>query len=104
MQLDIIEGCGRCASAAICSSAYETSPSTSGMMRVINLTRFSEATSPTISSRCPPLARVWRRFAFRTRIGAYRVVYVARRAEAVYVLHAFQKKTKATPRNDLQIA
>ena len=30
--------------------------------------------------------------------GAYRVIYVARRAEAVYVLHAFQKKTQATRR------
>jgi phage-related protein len=36
--------------------------------------------------------------------GAYRVIYVARRPEAVYVLHAFQKKTQATSRNDLQIA
>jgi phage-related protein len=36
--------------------------------------------------------------------GAYRVIYVARRAEAVYVLHAFQKKTQATPRKDLDIA
>jgi phage-related protein len=36
--------------------------------------------------------------------GAYRVIYVARRAEAVYVLHAFQKKTQATARRDIQIA
>jgi phage-related protein len=36
--------------------------------------------------------------------GAYRVIYLARRAEAVYVLHAFQKKTQATPRRDLEIA
>jgi phage-related protein len=36
--------------------------------------------------------------------GAYRVIYVARRAEAVYVLHAFQKKTQATAKNDIQIA
>ena len=36
--------------------------------------------------------------------GAYRVIYVARRAEAVYVLHAFQKKTQATAKNDLEIA
>ena len=36
--------------------------------------------------------------------GAYRVIYMARRPEAVYVLHAFQKKTQATPKNDLQIA
>ena len=36
--------------------------------------------------------------------GAYRVIYLARRAEAVYVLHAFNKKTQATPRKDLEIA
>jgi phage-related protein len=36
--------------------------------------------------------------------GAYRVIYVARRAEAVYVLHAFQKKTQATTKKDLEIA
>lgn len=35
--------------------------------------------------------------------GAYRVIYVARRAEAVYVLHAFQK-TQATSRRDIEIA
>ena len=36
--------------------------------------------------------------------GTYRVVYTARRAEAVYVLHAFQKKTQATQKRDLDIA
>ena len=36
--------------------------------------------------------------------GAFRVIYVARRAEAVYVLHAFQKKTQATSRRDIEIA
>jgi phage-related protein len=36
--------------------------------------------------------------------GAYRVIYVARCAEAVYVLHAFQKKTQATSRRDIDIA
>lgn len=36
--------------------------------------------------------------------GAYRVIYVARRAEAVYVLHAFQKKTQATSRRDIDTA
>jgi phage-related protein len=36
--------------------------------------------------------------------GAYRVIYVARRAEAVYVLHAFHKKAQATSRKDLEIA
>ena len=36
--------------------------------------------------------------------GAYRVIYTARMADAVYVLHAFQKKTQATPQRDLDIA
>jgi phage-related protein len=36
--------------------------------------------------------------------GAYRVIYVARRAEAVYVLHAFQKKSQATPKKDIDLA
>ncbi len=36
--------------------------------------------------------------------GAYRLIYLARRAEAVYVLHAFQKKTQATSRRDIEIA
>jgi len=36
--------------------------------------------------------------------GVYRVVYVARRADAVYVLHAFQKKTQATSRQDVETA
>jgi phage-related protein len=36
--------------------------------------------------------------------GAYRVIYVARRADAVYVLHAFQKKRQATPKKDIDTA
>lgn len=36
--------------------------------------------------------------------GAYRVIYFARRADAVYVLHAFQKKTQTTPRREIGIA
>ena len=36
--------------------------------------------------------------------GAYRVIYVARRAGAVYVLHAFQKKAQATSKRDIGTA
>jgi phage-related protein len=36
--------------------------------------------------------------------GTYRVVYTARLADAVYVLHAFQKKTQATSQQDIDIA
>ena len=40
----------------------------------------------------------------RDETGAYRVIYTARRAEAVYVLHAFQKKTQTTAKRDLDLA
>jgi len=36
--------------------------------------------------------------------GIYRVIYTVRIADAVYVLHAFQKKTQATARRDIEIA
>lgn len=36
--------------------------------------------------------------------GTYRVIYMARLADAVYVLHAFQKKTQATAKHDIETA
>ena len=36
--------------------------------------------------------------------GTYRVIYLARLADAVYVLHAFQKKTQATAQRDIDLA
>ena len=36
--------------------------------------------------------------------GAYRIIYTARLADAVYVLHAFQKKTQATSKRDIELA
>lgn len=36
--------------------------------------------------------------------GAYRVIFVAKLAEAVYVLHAFQKKSQRTARLDIELA
>jgi phage-related protein len=40
----------------------------------------------------------------RDQAGAFRVIYTATRPEAVYVLHAFQKKTQATAKRDLDLA
>lgn len=36
--------------------------------------------------------------------GAFRVIYVAKFEGAVYVLHAFQKKTQKTPKKDIDLA
>ena len=40
----------------------------------------------------------------RDAAGAFRVVYVAKFEKAVYVLHAFQKKTRKTSRADIELA
>jgi len=34
----------------------------------------------------------------------HRVLYIAKFAEAVYVLHAFEKRTRRTPKEDLDLA
>ena len=36
--------------------------------------------------------------------GAFRTIYLATKAEAIYVLHAFQKKTQATATRDINLA
>ena len=36
--------------------------------------------------------------------GEYRVIYLATLPDAVYVLHAFQKKTQRTPKPDIDLA
>lgn len=36
--------------------------------------------------------------------GAFRLVYVAKFPEAVYVLHAFEKKARRTPKPDIELA
>lgn len=45
-----------------------------------------------------------REIRIRDSAGAFRVLYTASLADAVYVLHAFQKKTEATSKRDLNIA
>jgi phage-related protein len=40
----------------------------------------------------------------RDSTGAFRVLYAVRFGDAVYVLHAFQKKSQATRRSDLELA
>ncbi len=40
----------------------------------------------------------------RDAAGAFRVIYVAKLAGAIYVLHCFQKKTQKTSKADLDLA
>lgn len=45
-----------------------------------------------------------REIRIRDAAGAFRVIYVAKFADAVYVLHCFQKKTEKTNKTDLVLA
>ena len=40
----------------------------------------------------------------RDTTGIYRVMYIAKFEEAVYVLHCFQKKTQKTSKKDIDLA
>ena len=40
----------------------------------------------------------------RSEDGAFRVIYVAKLGDAVYVLHCFQKKSQGTSKTDLALA
>lgn len=52
----------------------------------------------------PIIGRGVEELRIRDDTGAYRVVYTTRLADAVYVLHAFQKKTQATSKRDIELA
>ena len=45
-----------------------------------------------------------REIRIREATGAFRVVYLATLEDRVLVLHAFQKKTQATPKKDIELA
>jgi phage-related protein len=45
-----------------------------------------------------------REIRIRDEAGAFRILYVANRGDALFVLHAFQKKTQQTAKRDLDIA
>ena len=45
-----------------------------------------------------------REIRIRDAAGAFRVIYTAKFADAVYVLHCFQKKTQRTRKADIDLA
>ena len=52
----------------------------------------------------PSIGAGAREIGVRERAGTFRVIYVATFADAVYVLHAFQKKTRQTAKRDVDLA
>ena len=52
----------------------------------------------------PSIGAGVREIRVRERAGAFRVIYVATFVDVVYVLHAFQKKTRQTAKRDVDLA
>ncbi len=52
----------------------------------------------------PSIGNGVREIRIREASGAFRIVYIATLPQAVYVLHAFQKKTEKTEKRDIDLA
>lgn len=52
----------------------------------------------------PAIGRGAREIRIRCAPGAFRVIYVAKFTDAIYVLHCFQKKTRKTTKADWELA
>jgi phage-related protein len=68
------------------------------------LYRVQRGLDPTDWKPMLTIGRGVREIRIRDEAGAYRVIYIATLAEAVYVLHAFQKKTQRTAKRELDLA
>lgn len=68
------------------------------------LDRIQRGLQPADFKPMPSIGRGVEEVRVRDVSGAFRVIYTARLADAVYVLHAFQKKTQATSKRDIDIA
>lgn len=68
------------------------------------LDRLQRGSQPDDFKPMPSIGQGVEELRVRDDTGAYRVVYTARLSDAVYVLHAFQKKTRATPKRDIDLA
>lgn len=52
----------------------------------------------------PTIGQGVREIRIRDAVGAFRIVYVAKLTNAIYVIHYFQKKTQKTSKADLDLA
>lgn len=68
------------------------------------LNRVQRGLDPNDWKPMPDVGAGVREIRVRDEAGVFRVIYVATRPEAIYVLHAFQKKTQATARRDIELA
>jgi len=68
------------------------------------IARVQEGLEPTDRKPMPSIGLGVSEIRVREDSGAFRVIYVAKFAEAIYVLHAFQKKGRKTPKAEIELA
>lgn len=68
------------------------------------LERLQHGLMPDDFKSMPAIGKGVQEIRVRDESGAYRVIYTAKLANAVYVLHAFQKKSERAAALDLQLA
>ena len=68
------------------------------------LARVQEGLEPTDCKPMPSIGLGVSEIRMREDSGAFRVIYVAKFSEAIYVLHAFQKKAQKTPKAEIELA
>ena len=68
----------------------------------INCFRFRE--NPSDSKTMPSVGTGVREIRIRQASGPYRIIYLTTIGDVVHVLHAFQKKTQATAKRDIDLA
>lgn len=73
-------------------------------MRATNSTAFKTGMSQTIANPCAPWGPGVKEIRIRDSDAAFRIIYVAKFADAIYVLHCFQKKTQKTSQADRDLA
>jgi phage-related protein len=69
----------------------------------VDLMRLQNGLEPRSWKPMPAVGKGAREIRERVAEGIFRVFYVVESAEAVYVLHAFQKKTQKTPQADIDL-
>lgn len=68
------------------------------------LDKVQRGEQPTDFKPMPTIGKDVEELRVREESGVYRVINAARLPAAIYVLHAFQKKTQATAKRDVEVA
>ena len=68
------------------------------------LNRLQQGKQPADFKPMPSIGRGVEEIRIFDEAGAFRIIYTARMRDAIYVLHAFQKKSAATSKLDIEIA